>query len=74
MNRKRDELLIILKSVVYRIWGTIITIIISFIFTGDIKLSLGIGLFEVISKIVLYYVYEKIWNYFISKINKKKNE
>lgn len=55
------NLLLIIKSIGYRIFGTLATIIISFIFTGSIKISLGIGFFEVISKIILYFVYDKLW-------------
>ena len=70
-NRTKDDILLIIKSVFYRIWGTLTTIIISFLFTDNFKLSLGIGLVEIISKIILYYVYEKLWNYFIKKLKKK---
>jgi uncharacterized membrane protein len=32
------------------------------IFTGQWVLSLSIGIFEVISKFILYYTHERIWN------------
>lgn len=69
-NKTKEEILLIVKSVVYRIWGTLTTILISFMFTGSFKLSLGIGAVEVVSKIVLYYLYEKIWKYFTKKKEK----
>ena len=53
--------LLLIKSIGYRIFGTLATIVISFIFTGSLKISVSIGFFEVISKIILYFVYDKIW-------------
>lgn len=53
--------LLLIKSIGYRIFGTLATVVISFIFTGSIKISVSIGFFEVISKIILYFVYDKIW-------------
>ena len=55
------NILLLIKSIGYRIFATLATIIISFIFTKSIKISISIGLLEVISKIVLYFMYEKIW-------------
>jgi len=51
----------ILKSCLYRVFGTSVTLVIAFIFTGSLPASLGIGLVELISKIVLYYFYDRIW-------------
>lgn len=53
--------LLLIKSIGYRIFGTLATVVISFIFTGSVKISVSIGFFEVISKIILYFVYDKIW-------------
>lgn len=69
----KENLLLLVKSVFYRLWGTITTIIISFLFTGDFKISLGIGAVEAVSKIILYYVYEKIWIYIIKFLKLKKD-
>lgn len=52
----------IIKGVTWRVTATIITIIIVFLFTGEIKLALGVGLIEAIAKLVLYYIHERIWN------------
>lgn len=57
----------VLKAVSWRIVGTIDTMIISYILTGDIKVALGIGSIEVVSKMVLYYLHERAW----LKITKK---
>ena len=72
MINENSHLLSLIKGILYRIFGTICTILISFIFTGSIKISLGIGLVEVFSKILLYYFYERIWLFAMKKIYKKE--
>ena len=32
-----------------------------YIFTGKLKISIGVGLVEVITKTVFYYVHERMW-------------
>ncbi|HEY5747908.1 MAG TPA: DUF2061 domain-containing protein [Chryseolinea sp.] len=52
----------VVKGVSWRIVGTIDTIILSFIVTGNIGNALKIGFTEVFTKIFLYYLHERIWN------------
>jgi adenylylsulfate kinase len=52
----------IFKAVSWRIFATLTTMIIVFIFTKQWVLSLSVGFFEVISKLFLYYCHERIWN------------
>lgn len=56
----------IAKSITWRIIGTIDTIILSWIITGNPFTGLKIGLAEVLTKMLLYYLHERIW--FKSKI------
>lgn len=51
----------ILKSCLYRVFGTTVTILIALIFTGSFPASVSIGVVELISKIMLYYFYERVW-------------
>ena len=51
----------LLKSISWRIVGTIDTITISLIVTGEIKSALSIGSVEVVSKMLLYYFHERAW-------------
>lgn len=51
----------ILKTITWRIVGTIDTMILSWIITGSWKLGLTIGGVEVITKMVLYYLHERAW-------------
>jgi uncharacterized membrane protein len=51
----------ILKTISWRILGTIDTIVIGGLITGDWKIGLSIGGIEVISKMTLYYIHERVW-------------
>jgi uncharacterized membrane protein len=55
----------IAKTITWRIVGTIDTMILGWIVTGDLKLGLAIGGFEVITKMVLYYLHERAWYKYI---------
>ena len=50
-----------LKGVTWRIVGTLDTILLSYLFTGNIKIAAAIGGTEVITKILLYYLHERAW-------------
>lgn len=52
----------IVKSISWRIVGTVDTIIISWIITGTLTLAFSIGLVELVTKMVLYFFHERIWN------------
>ena len=52
----------VVKAISWRIMGTMDTIVVSFLVTGRIKLALSIGLVELFTKIVFYYVHERAWN------------
>tara|TARA_B100000676_G_C17998937_1_gene799638 strand:+ start:687 stop:896 length:210 start_codon:yes stop_codon:yes gene_type:complete len=61
----------ILKTVTWRILGTLDTIVISGLITGSWEAGLAIGGIEVISKMVLYFLHERAW-YKFSKFGVKK--
>lgn len=50
------------KAISWRVVATLTTMTIVYIFTKEIILSLGVGLSEVVAKITLYYIHERIWN------------
>jgi uncharacterized membrane protein len=52
----------IVKSVSWRILGTIDTILISWIVTGEIKTAFSIGTIELLTKMALYFFHERVWN------------
>lgn len=49
------------KTITWRIVGTLDTIALSWIITGDPLTGLKIGGAEVITKMILYYFHERIW-------------
>jgi uncharacterized membrane protein len=51
----------IVKTVSWRIIGTLDTIILSGIITGSWETGLTIGGVEVITKMVLYFFHERVW-------------
>lgn len=51
----------IVKSISWRVVGTIDTIIISWFVTGKPVLAFSIGAVELITKMVLYTVHERVW-------------
>jgi uncharacterized membrane protein len=52
----------IIKSISWRIIGTLDTMLIAWIITGEIKLALSIGIVELFTKMLLYFFHERIWN------------
>lgn len=63
----------ILKTISWRIIGTLDTMILSWIITGSLKIGVAIGSVEVITKMVLYYFHERAW-YKYSKFGIKKQK
>lgn len=63
-----NDVLILIKAILYRLFGTITTSVISYIISGSFYVGISIGILDFISKIVLYYLYEKIWIYIIKRI------
>lgn len=60
-ENKESHLRSLLKGITWRIVGTIDTMLISWFITGSIAFALSIGGIEVISKFVLYYGHERLW-------------
>lgn len=61
MNAKQARLRHLAKTVTWRIVGTIDTIALGWIISGDAKIGLTIGGFEVVTKMILYYFHERAW-------------
>ena len=49
------------KTITWRIVGTIDTMIIGWLITGDAMTGLKIGSIEVVTKMILYYFHERMW-------------
>ncbi len=55
----------LLKTVSWRIVGTLDTMFIAYFLTGEVSIALSIGSIEVFTKMLLYYLHERFWNKFI---------
>ena len=51
----------LVKAIVWRIIGSIDTALWGWVYTGDAKTGMKIGAYELLTKIALYYVHERIW-------------
>jgi len=61
----------IIKTISWRVTGTIDTFLVSYLVTGQIGIAASISVVEVFTKLLLYYLHERIWNKL--KIGKEKN-
>jgi uncharacterized membrane protein len=50
------------KAVSWRIVATLTTIILVFIFSKNLELGTIVGITELVSKTVIYYVHERVWD------------
>jgi uncharacterized membrane protein len=69
VSRKRH----ILKTISWRIIGTLDTMLLSWIITGNWKFGVAIGGVELLTKMVLYYFHERVWYKFSKYGLKNKN-
>ena len=51
----------IAKTITWRIIGTLDTILLSWLISGDPMTGLKIGFAEVVTKMILYYLHERLW-------------
>lgn len=52
----------IVKSISWRVLGTFDTMVISYLITGSLAMAASIGSIEVVTKMILYYFHERVWN------------
>ena len=52
----------IAKAVSWRLTGSIDTTVLAFLFTSDLRVAAAIGGTEVVTKILLYYAHERLWD------------
>ena len=61
MCMKVKKIRSVVKTISWRIVGTMDTMFLGWLITGDPLLGLKIGALELITKFVLYYIHERIW-------------
>ncbi|MBV6429314.1 MAG: hypothetical protein KIPDCIKN_03865 [Haliscomenobacter sp.] len=60
---RESHLRSVLKGITWRILGTLDTMVISYLITGSVKWAVSIGGVEVFTKILLYYIHERLWQF-----------
>lgn len=59
--QKESRLRSLIKGITWRFLGTLDTMVISWLITGSIKFAVSIGGIEIFSKLILYYLHERVW-------------
>ena len=49
------------KALSWRATGSLDTVLLSLVITGNLKIAATIGLTEIITKSLLYYAHERVW-------------
>ncbi|SDH01865.1 DUF2061 domain-containing protein [Winogradskyella thalassocola] len=49
------------KTITWRIIGTLDTLLLSWFISGDFSIGVQMGAYEMVTKMVLYYVHERVW-------------
>lgn len=62
---------LIIKSILYRLLALFIIFTISFLFTKNALIASVISIIELVTKLILYYLYEILWKNTIEKIEAK---
>ncbi len=57
ISRKRH----VLKTITWRIIGTLDTMLIAWVISGDPMVGISIGGVELFTKMILYYIHERAW-------------
>ena len=57
ISRKRH----LLKTITWRVIGTLDTMLIAWIISGDPLIGVSIGGVELFTKMILYYIHERVW-------------
>jgi uncharacterized membrane protein len=55
----------IAKAITFRVLGTLDTILASWFVTGSFEVGAMIGGIEIITKIILYFFHERVWDKYI---------
>ena len=52
----------IVKAISWRVVGTLDTLVVSYFLTGEIALATSIASVDFVTKMILYFFHERIWN------------
>lgn len=60
-NKGDNHLFSLLKSISWRVIGTLDTMLIAYFVTGKLHMAVSIGFVEVFTKLTLFYLHERAW-------------
>ncbi|AUC22107.1 MULTISPECIES: DUF2061 domain-containing protein [Polaribacter] len=52
----------VLKALSWRVIGTVDTLIVSYLLTGELSVATSIASIDFLTKLVLYFFHERVWN------------
>jgi len=52
----------VVKAISFRIIASLTTVILVLIFTGNLALAGAIGILDLILKLIIYYLHERVWD------------
>lgn len=61
------------KTITWRLIGTVDTVLIGWVVTGDPWIGIQVGGVEMVTKMILYYFHERAW-FRYGKLGREKNE
>ena len=59
---RESHLRSLVKAVSWRVLGTLVTMLISYVITQRISFAIYIGVFEFLAKVGFFYLHERLWN------------
>ena len=51
----------LIKAISWRLFGTFATVLVVFLLTHQLDTSMYVGIFEMVTKIILFYLHERVW-------------
>ena len=61
MDARQSRIRHLAKTVTWRVVGTVDTILLGWLVSGDATVGLTIGGLEMVTKMILYYLHERAW-------------
>ena len=61
MDAKQSRIRHLAKAITWRLVGTVDTILLGWLVSGDATIGLTIGGLEMVTKMALYYLHERAW-------------
>ena len=49
------------KGISWRVIATLTTMTLVFLFTSNLAITVGVGIFDILTKLLFYYIHERVW-------------